>query len=104
MPTEERQISFTHKEIIEAIADYCAHVKRYLPNHAIKEVEMSDNPELRVCLSFDTGAEPIIFCESEVAVALLLFCSKRHIPIARRSIKSLKLAEDSLCLHMVLRD
>jgi hypothetical protein len=104
MPTEQRNISFTHREIVEAIADYCAQIKRYLPNCAIKRVEISDNPELRVCLSSNTEPEPISFCENELAVALLLFCSKRHIPIARRSIKSLKVAEDSLCLQMVLRD
>lgn len=58
--------------------------------------------EAKITLHSDGPESAIHFTENEVAAALIVFCGKNGIPVARRAIKSLEVAEEtlSLCLKI----
>jgi hypothetical protein len=103
MPTESRVLTFSNNEAVEALKEYCAATKRELPKGGIQRLAFSNDVEIKVTAEFEGGAPPIRFLENEVAVALIMLCSKRSIPVARRAIKSLQIAQDTISLHLSLR-
>lgn len=103
MPTETRVVSFSNAEAIIALVDYCEKINRELPPTGIKRLAFSNDTEIKVTAEFDGGAPPIRFYENEVAVALILFCNKKGIPVARRAIKSLQVGQDTIALHLAIR-
>jgi hypothetical protein len=103
MPTETRILGFSNAEAIDALVEFCAATKRELPKGGIKQLTFSNDAEVRVTAEFEGGAPPIRFYENEVAVALIMLCNKRGIPVARRAIKSLQIAQDSVALHLSMR-
>jgi len=103
MPTESRILTFSNAEAIDALLEYCAATKRELPKAGIQRLVFSNDAEIRVSAEFEGDAPPIRFYENEVAVALIMLCNKRGIPVARRAIKSLHIAQDSVALHLSMR-
>jgi hypothetical protein len=102
MPTESRILTFSNTEAIDALQEYCGATKRELPKTGIKRLTFANETEIRVTAEFD-GPAPIHFYENEVAVALIMLCTKRGIPVARRAVKSLQIAQDSISLHLSMR-
>lgn len=103
MPTETRVVTFSNAEAIDALVDYCGKINRELPQAGIKRLTFSNDSEIKVTLEFDAGAPAIRFYENEIAVALILFCNKKGIPVARRAIKSLQVGQDTIALHLAIR-
>ncbi len=103
MPTETRVVTFSNAEAIDALVDYCGKINRELPQTGIKRLTFSNDSEIKVTLEFDAGAPAIRFYENEIAVALILFCNKKGIPVARRAIKSLQVGQDTIALHLAIR-
>ncbi|HXP74980.1 MAG TPA: hypothetical protein VN823_12620 [Stellaceae bacterium] len=103
MPTETRVVSFSNAEVIDSLVDYCEKTNRELPQSGIKRLAFSNDSEIKVTAEFDGGAPPMRFYENEVAVALILFCNKKGIPVARRAIKSLQIGQDTISLHLAIR-
>ena len=104
MPDESRVVSFSNAEVIEAILDYCEKINRALPPGGIKGLSFSNNKEFKVTVQPGGQAAPFSFYENEIAAALILFCNKRGIPVARRALKSLQVAQDTVSLHLVIRN
>jgi hypothetical protein len=103
MPNETRTISFSNAEAMSALTEYCASTKRELPKGGIKRVSFSNDDEIKVIVEFDGGAPPIRFYENEVAVALIMLCNKKSIPVPNRAIKSLQVTQDTVSLHFTMR-
>jgi hypothetical protein len=103
MPYETRTISFSNAEAITALTDYCASTKRELPRGGITRLGFSNDTEIKVTAEFDGGASPIRFYENEVAVALIMLCNKKSIPVPRRATKSLQVSNDTIALLLSLR-
>jgi len=103
MPNETRALSFSNKEAIGALTDYCASTKRELPKGGIQRLSFSNESEIKVTAEFDGGAPSIRFYEHEVAVALIMLCNKRGIPIPKRGAKSLQVGHDTIELLLSLR-
>jgi hypothetical protein len=103
MPTESRILTFSNPEAIDALQEYCGATKRELPKTGIKRLTFANETEIRVTAEFDGGPQPLHFYENEVAVALIMLCTKRGIPVARRAVKSLQIAQDSISLHLSMR-
>ena len=59
--------------------------------------------KIEVTMTPNGSAPPIHFGENEIAVALIVFCNKKGIPIARRALKSLQVVQDSVSLHLAIR-
>ena len=104
MPDESRVVSFSTAEMIEAIVDYCEKVDRPVPPGGIKGLTFSNDKGIKVTVQPHAKAPPFGFHEHEIAVALILFCNKKGIPVARRPIKSLKVAQDTVSLHLAIRN
>ena len=102
MPNESRVLSFAHAELVEAISDYYGQLKGGMAAVPIKELTVSDDAGFRLALKFDSTAPPVSLSESAVAVALILFCNKKGIPIARRAVKSLKVHQGTVLLDMTI--
>src|SRR5579864_5980706 len=103
MPNESRVISFSNAEAIDALIDYCVAAKRDMPAGGIKRLVFSNDTEIKVTADFNGGAPSISFFQNEVAAALIYYCNKKGIPVARRAVKSLQVAQDTIALHLALR-
>ena len=103
MPTESRVISFSNAEAIDAFLVYCEKTGCELPQGGIKRLAFTNDSQVKVTAVFEGGSPPIHFSENEVAVALILFCNKKGIPVARRAIKSLQVAQDTISLHLAIQ-
>ena len=103
MPNEMRTLTFSNAEAIGALMEYCASTKRELPKGGVKQLTFSNDEEIKVTAEFDGGAPSISFYEHEVAVALIMLCNKRGIPIPKRAAKSLQVTQDSIALHFTMR-
>jgi hypothetical protein len=103
MPNESRIISFSKAEAIDALVDYCAAIKRELPKSGIHRLAFANDAEIKVTAEFNGDAAAINFYQTEVAAALIFYCNEKGIPIARRAIKSLQVAQDTIALHLSMR-
>ncbi len=103
MPNETRTLSFSNAEAVGALTEYCASTKRELPKGGIKRLTFSNDTEIKVTAEFDGSAPPIRFYEHEVAVALIMLCNKKSIPIPKRATKSLQVGHDTIDLLLSMR-
>ncbi len=103
MPNETRTLSFSNAEAMSALTEYCASTKRELPKGGIKRLTFSNDSEIKVTAEFDGGAPPIRFYGHEVAVALIMLCNKKSIPIPKRATKSLQVGQDTIELLLSMR-
>ncbi len=103
MPNESRVISFSNTEATDALVEYCVATKRELPKGGIERLGFSNDAEIKVTAEFKGGAPSISFYQNEVAAALIYYCNKKGIPVARRALKSLQVAQDAVALHLTLR-
>jgi hypothetical protein len=103
MPDESRVLCFSNAEVIEAIVNYCEKTHRTLPLGGIKGLNFSNDKEIKVTVQSEGQMATLSFYENEIAAALILYCNKKGIPIARRALKSLQVAQDIVSLHLVIR-
>jgi hypothetical protein len=103
MPNETRNISFSNNEVMSALTEYCTSTKRELPKGGIKRLSFSNESEIKVTAEFDGGVASIRFYEHEVAVALIMLCNKKAIPVPKRAAKSLQVGHDTIDLLLTLR-
>jgi hypothetical protein len=100
MPTESRTLGFNKNEWFEALRDFCASTGRRLPADAVNGMILKQDSEVRIVLNPSGDESAITFTESEVGAALVMFCIKKRIPIAKRAVKSLEVADETLSLHL----
>lgn len=103
MPNESRVISFSNGEAMDALVQYCTATKRELPSGGIKRLVFSNDSEIKVTAEFNAGVPSISFFQNEMAAALILYCNRVGIPVARRALKSLNVTQDSISLQLELR-
>jgi hypothetical protein len=102
MPTETRIITFTNAEIKEAIARYCVKTGRIANQKSVEKLSFSNDGELSASFQPMANSAMVTFKENEIAAAVLLHCKERGIPIARRSLKSLQVAKDTVSLTLTM--
>jgi hypothetical protein len=102
MPTETRIITFSNAEIKEAIAHYCVKTGRITHHASVTGLTFSNDGGLNATFQPTPSSPAVTFKENEIAAAVLLHCKNRGIPIARRSIKSLQVAKDSVMLTLTM--
>ena len=102
MPTETRAITFTNAEVRDAIAHFCVKTGRIATKSGVGALALSNEGGLSASFAPEPSGPKVIILESEIAAALLLHCKDRGIPIARRSIKSLQLAKDTVTLTLTM--
>ncbi len=100
MPTEIRVLGFNKDELLEALRDFYAQTGRRLPPASADRLVLTQDTEIRVALNSAGDESEIKFTESEVGAALVMFCIRKRIPIAKRATKSLELADQTLSLHL----
>ena len=102
MPTETRIITFTNAEIKQAIAHYCVKTGRLAANGGIAALTFANEGELSATFEPAPAGPRVTFKENEIAAAVLLHCKERGIPIARRAIKTLQVAKDTVMLTLTM--
>ncbi|MFY9680590.1 MAG: hypothetical protein WA416_07155 [Candidatus Sulfotelmatobacter sp.] len=100
MPTEIRVLSFSKIELFEALRDYCSHTGRRLPPDAAERLVLTQESEVRVTLNSLGEESEMKFAENEVGAALVMFCIRKQIPIAKRATKSLEITGETVSLHL----
>lgn len=102
MPTEIRLITFAASEVIEALAAFCAATKRPLPTEGAKRLILPNGEQTKYLIEPNGEGPAVPFYESEVAAALLAYCKKKHIPVARRATKVLEAKGDAVILKLII--
>lgn len=103
MPSESRVISFSNVEAVDALLQYCTATKRELPSGGIKRLAFSNDSEIKATAEFNGDIPSISFFQNEMAAALILYCNRVGIPVARRALKSLHVTQDSISLQLTMR-
>jgi hypothetical protein len=103
MPSESRTLTFSNAEVIEALELFSEQAQRPLPEGGVKRLVFSNEREVKATVEPNSGDTPMHFYEHEIAAALILYCNKHGIPVARRAIKSLQVAQDAVVLQLALR-
>jgi hypothetical protein len=102
MPTESRILAFSKHEVFEALRDYCSNTGLRLPDDSLAGLALLPTREVTIALNHLGHESAINFTENEVGAALILFCVKKNIPVARRAVKSLEVTGETLSLHLTL--
>lgn len=102
MPVETRLITFTAPEVLEALVAFCETTGRPLPSGRIKQLILPGGADSKIAIEPEGEAPKITFYESEAAAALLSYCKKKRIPIARRSDKSLEFKQGVITLRLTI--
>jgi hypothetical protein len=104
VPKEFRTIIFSEGEVKEALSQFSTGIGRRLPNPKLTGLQLSADGEIKAKVPSNSASDEITFLQHEIAAAMILFCTKKSIPLARRSIKSLSVADGSLSLRLVTCD
>lgn len=110
MPKEVRYLLFSTDELRECLHDYAnghaaAGTDRY---DAVQDVSLTQTPEggagahVKLRKQGTDEVEERDFVASDLNSALLLFCSKRGIPLAKRAQKSVEIFSDQIALMMTI--
>jgi hypothetical protein len=100
MPTETRVLGFNKNELFEALRDYYISTGRRLPPDSADRLTLKQDGEVQIALESHGDGLATNFTENEVGAALVMFCIRKRIPIAKRAIKSLEVAGQTLFLHL----
>jgi hypothetical protein len=103
MPMESRVLHFAQDEVLEALKGYCAQTDRSMPEDPGGGFVLFRDEASRLTLGSSDREISTAFTESEVGAALIMFCMKKDIPIARHSIKSLHVGKDHVLLRLDIR-
>lgn len=103
MCQEERWLRFTPEEVSEAVHLFCKRTDRKTPDARDLVVDIDDLSNRGAKLRLKRNGESFgSLFESELMTALILYCAKRKIPLARRAEKVLKLDGERLVLKSVM--
>jgi hypothetical protein len=100
MPTETRVLGFSKNEVFEALRDYYIRTGRRLPPDGADRLTLKQDTGVQIALSSPGDELATNFTENEVGAALVMFCIRKRIPIAKRAVKSLEVAGQILSLHL----
>ena len=100
MPTETRVLGFSKNELFEALRDYYISTGRRLPPDSADRLTFKQDSGVQVALNSSGDGLATTFTENEVGAALVMFCIRKRIPIAKRAIKSLEVAGETISLHL----
>jgi len=98
MPSESRILGFNKNEILEMLREYCTQTGGNLPDDSVNDLKMLQDTEVRV--EVRTNGSTQQFKESELGAAIIMYCIRRGIPMARHAIKSLEVTHETLFLHL----
>ena len=102
MPIETRTIEFSGPEVIEALVDFCRANKRPVPSGKIQPLIVVGRRENKVAFEGNGRPSRVHFYEAELAAALLTYCKKKRIPVARGAAKSLRFTPDTVTLRLTM--
>ncbi len=106
MPTEIRRLLFSDVEVARAMSEFSLTANTNLPQGAVLDfkVETEQPVKLRVHMQTRDGKQVFhAMDEPFVAAALLAYCMKAKIPIARKSRKTVRVAKaGGIALDMTL--
>ena len=100
MPTEPRILGFNKVEVLEVLREYCTQTGRTLQDISINALSMVQDEEVRVEVRTNGNGSAQEFTESELGAAIIMYCIKRGIPMARHAMKSLEVTHETLLMHL----
>jgi hypothetical protein len=100
VPTESRIPGFNRNEVVDLLREYCNQTGRSLPENFVENLIMVKGRPVTVKVRLDPEGSILEFAESELAAAIIMYCIKRGIPMARHALKSLEISHETLFLHL----
>lgn len=105
MPTEIRRLLYSEVEVARAVSELSLNTATGMPPGAVLDykVEKESPIELRLHLQTREGKQLYhTIDEAFVAAALISYCMRNNIPIARKSRKTVKVTKNGIALDMTL--
>jgi hypothetical protein len=105
MPSEDRSIIFSFKEIYKALCIRCINAGIDMPpGHHVKSVHFDDNDHQKVTIVFEnkdqTLSDTVEYTREFFAFALVFYCQGNGIPIPRAGTKSIIAQDQKIILHI----
>jgi hypothetical protein len=99
---ELRKVLFAEEELQAAVVDYCLRAKIRLPEANIENIDITDDAEACVVLSYHTDdpndASDVTLSRDQVAAALIRYCGDNNIPLPRKARKILQPGDEGVAL------
>lgn len=105
MPTEIRRLVFTEVETARAISELSLNTPTTMPAGAVLDYKVEQESPVRLRLHLQTREGKQLYHtidEAFVAAALISFCMRGTIPIAKKSRKTVKVVKGGVALDMTL--
>jgi hypothetical protein len=100
VPIESRILGFNRKEVVDLLREYCSQTSRSLPENFVENLTLMPGRPVTVKVRLDPDGSVLEFAENELAAAIIMYCIKRGIPMARHALKSLEIVHDVLFLRL----
>lgn len=104
MPTETRRITFSIRELVEAIAHFAKATKYPMPPGKIIDCKVETSGAVAATLTIQHMAEGATrtarFDNNSIAAALIHYCIEKKIPIPRSAEKSVESAGNGVVLSL----
>ena len=97
MPQEVRRITFARDEILKSLAGYCGLVGINLPNSKLTGMEINDDPERTVVMSYEDASE-VALDQEHMAAALIRYCREINVPVPHSGQKMLHAKDGKIAL------
>lgn len=102
MCIEMRCLVFTPDELTLAALAFCRRERIALPDAALEEVDVQPGaePSLALCFRVDHPMEPdrVVLSARQLKAAMLEFCRRHGIPVARRQEKEFRRVDGGLAM------
>jgi len=105
MPSETRQIIFSHDEVVAAIQQLYQRSHQVFPKGRIWDIAISEENGCQVdCDIVDSHnvRDRVTVAGAKLAAALILFCITRKVPLPANAQKALSVVNNHLALRVTL--
>ena len=106
MPSEMRKMVFTEEELRAALVNYALRTNKKLPNATIDKIQLEEKEGISATIIYrhdeSEEAKTVVFEETHVAAAIVLFCRAHEIPLPREARKVLVPADNSVAMIVQL--
>lgn len=101
MPIEMRKIDFSTEELQAALVNFALRTQKKLPNATIDSTVVEGKETLTATLNYvpqgtEEEAKSVQFSHTDLAAALILYCSSQQIPLPREAKKLVVPYEESV--------
>ena len=108
MPSELRRLTFSEREVMDAVVSYAARTGGQAPQGELRAVHPGPEPDKNFRLDLNragaAGGDEVLLEAEVLGAALIMHCIEKNVPIPRRAERSLKVRDGELSLYLHIEE